>query len=168
MVYDHTSVLAFLEKKFNLPAMTKRDANANDLFDFLDLTAMAKNKPTFPELPSLGKAGGFTCTPGSPGTIPPPAPKPIPVKLKLTYSGPNESKRGLVVELQVSHASLTGLTVELAHGHKKVQQMTVGRVTTVPKAVVLRDKGKVPPTGRYTITVRKGRETLASRTAHVR
>ena len=43
MVYDHTSVLAFLERKFNLPALTKRDANANDMFDFLDLPAMAKN-----------------------------------------------------------------------------------------------------------------------------
>ncbi len=145
MVYDHTSVLAFLEKKFNLPALTKRDANANDLFDFLDLNAMAKKKPTFPELPSLAKAGGFTCTPGSPGTIPPAAPKPIPITVKLTYSGANHAKKGVVVELQVSHASLSGLTVELAHGHRKVEQVKVGKVTTIPKPVVLRAKGKIPP-----------------------
>jgi phospholipase C len=168
VVYDHTSVLAFLEKKFNLPALTKRDANANDLLDFLDLNAMAKKQPTFPELPSLGKAGGFTCTPGSPGTIPPPAAKPIPIQMKLTYSGPNKSKRGVVVELRVSHANLTGLTVELAHGHKKIQQVTIGRVTTVPKLVVLRAKGKIPPAGHYTVTVRKGHKTLASRAIHVR
>ena len=37
MTYDHTSILKFIETKFNLPALTRRDANANglaDLFDF--------------------------------------------------------------------------------------------------------------------------------------
>jgi phospholipase C len=168
VVYDHTSVLAFLEKKFNLPALTKRDANANDLFDFLDMNAMASNKPTFPEFPKLASAGGFTCTPGDPGTIPPPAPKPIPITVKLTYSGPNHAKKGVVADLQVSHASLSGLTVELAHGHKKIQQVKVGTVTTIPKPVVLRAKGKIPPAGRYTITVRKGHKTVATKTVHVR
>jgi phospholipase C len=36
-VYDHTSILKFIETKFNLPALTARDANADammDLFDF--------------------------------------------------------------------------------------------------------------------------------------
>jgi phospholipase C len=47
-VYDHTSILKFIEKKFNLPALTNRDANAlglDDLFDFksspkLEVTAL--------------------------------------------------------------------------------------------------------------------------------
>jgi phospholipase C len=54
-VYDHTSVLAMMERKWNLPAMTWRDANANDLMDFLDPVALAARKPrTFEELcPSL-------------------------------------------------------------------------------------------------------------------
>ena len=37
VTYDHTSILKFIEKKFNLPALTYRDANAGgleDLFDF--------------------------------------------------------------------------------------------------------------------------------------
>jgi len=36
-VFDHTSILRFVEKRFGLPAMTKRDAAADpmtDLFDF--------------------------------------------------------------------------------------------------------------------------------------
>jgi len=36
-VYDHTSIVRFIEAKFTLPAMTRRDANAEapyDLFDF--------------------------------------------------------------------------------------------------------------------------------------
>jgi phospholipase C len=36
LVYDHTSVLATIEAKWNLPALTLRDANANDIMDFLD------------------------------------------------------------------------------------------------------------------------------------
>jgi phospholipase C len=168
MVYDHTSVLAFLERKFNLPAFTKRDANANDMFDFLDSKALAKSTPNFPEFPSLAKAGGFVCTPGQPGTIPPAPAKAISIQLKLTYSGTNKHEHGAVVDLQVSHASLSGLTVELAHGHKKIDQVRVSNVTTIPKSIVLRAKGKIPPAGRYTVTVRKGHKTLATRTVHIR
>ena len=35
-VYDHTSILRFIEAKFNLPALTKRDANADAMFDMFD------------------------------------------------------------------------------------------------------------------------------------
>jgi len=33
VLYGHTSVLAFVERKWNLPALTYRGANANDLTD---------------------------------------------------------------------------------------------------------------------------------------
>jgi phospholipase C len=52
-VYDHTSLTRFIEAKFNLPALTARDANAEpptDLFDFADppafLTPPAMASPT--------------------------------------------------------------------------------------------------------------------------
>ena len=35
-LHDHTSVLATIERKWNLPALTLRDANARDVMDFLD------------------------------------------------------------------------------------------------------------------------------------
>jgi phospholipase C len=35
-ICDHTSVLATIEAKWNLPALTNRDANANTVMDFLD------------------------------------------------------------------------------------------------------------------------------------
>jgi phospholipase C len=44
-VYDHTSVLAFLEWRFGLEPLTQRDANANNLTDVLDFTAMKNRKP---------------------------------------------------------------------------------------------------------------------------
>ena len=38
VVHDHTSVLATIEAKWNLPALTNRDANAATVMDFLDVT----------------------------------------------------------------------------------------------------------------------------------
>jgi phospholipase C len=37
VAHDHTSVLATIQAKWNLPALTDRDANANDVMEFLDL-----------------------------------------------------------------------------------------------------------------------------------
>ena len=72
VVHDHTSVLKLIETKWNLPALTFRDANADNLLDTLDLHA----KPVFREPPHLA-APGLTvrpsaCTPGQAGLIPPP------------------------------------------------------------------------------------------------
>ncbi len=76
VLYDHTSVLATIERKWNLPALTYRDANANDLTDFLDLRALAVRRPTFPSLPPLAAPGdtaaALACSTTGPGTIPPP------------------------------------------------------------------------------------------------
>jgi phospholipase C len=75
-LYDHTSILALLERKWNLPAITHRDANANDLTDFIDMAALAAGRPTFPELPPLVAAGDtpdrLACTTRGAGTVPPP------------------------------------------------------------------------------------------------
>jgi phospholipase C len=54
-VYDHTSVLKTIERKWNLPAMTYRDANANDLLDCLDLSNRA-----FVDPPTLAAPGNLT------------------------------------------------------------------------------------------------------------
>jgi phospholipase C len=74
VLYDHTSILAMIERKWNLPALTYRDANANDLTGFLDLDAMAKNQPTFARLPALAPPGdtsaALACSVTGPGTIP--------------------------------------------------------------------------------------------------
>jgi phospholipase C len=47
VVHDHTSILATIERKWNLPALTHRDANATTLMDFLS------SDVTFPEPPRL-------------------------------------------------------------------------------------------------------------------
>ncbi len=70
-VYDHTSVLALLEAKWNLPALTRRDAAANDLLDMVDLRAA----PAFLHPPALHAAADpaarASCLVTGAGTIPP-------------------------------------------------------------------------------------------------
>ena len=44
-VHDHTSVLATIEHKFNLPALTNRDANAETVMDFLTLDKPPADRP---------------------------------------------------------------------------------------------------------------------------
>jgi phospholipase C len=70
-VYDHTSVLKTVETKWNLPALTRRDANARDVFEMIDLKA-APAFLTPPKLPDpANPAGSYTCLATGPGPIPP-------------------------------------------------------------------------------------------------
>jgi phospholipase C len=52
-VHDHTSVLATIERKWNLPALTYRDANANTVLDLLDPRGASLLEP-----PTLGEPRG--------------------------------------------------------------------------------------------------------------
>jgi len=63
VVNDHTSICSLVEHKWNLPAMTYRDANAGTLLDMVDLHHAAFLHP-----PKLAKPLMDT----GPGTIPPP------------------------------------------------------------------------------------------------
>jgi phospholipase C len=48
-VYDHTSILRFIEARFELGALTGRDANADPLFDLFDFSKAAlKTAPSLP------------------------------------------------------------------------------------------------------------------------
>lgn len=51
-VYDHTSILRFIQAKHRVPALTGRDANANIPIDFFDFGAPPNtNVPALPEPP---------------------------------------------------------------------------------------------------------------------
>jgi phospholipase C len=72
-VFDHTSILKLVETKWNLPALTLRDANATAMLDMLDL-----HHPWFATPPKLAQPiavadpSSLTCSTTGPGTIPPP------------------------------------------------------------------------------------------------
>jgi phospholipase C len=51
VVQDLTSITAFIERKWNLPAMTYRDANAHPMTDYFDFS-----RPAFAEPPRLAPA----------------------------------------------------------------------------------------------------------------
>ena len=71
-VFDHTSILKLAETKWNLPALTRRDANANDMLDMLDLA-----RPAFATPPPLARpllrtsSSALACNSSGPGAIPP-------------------------------------------------------------------------------------------------
>ena len=71
VVHDHTSVLRLVESKWNLPALTYRDAAADNLLDSLDLTS----PPAFLTPPALAAPADPAvlagCLSTGPGTIPP-------------------------------------------------------------------------------------------------
>ena len=72
-VFDHTSICALVEAKWNLPAMTYRDANAANMLDLLDLRRPAFLRPPKLAEPLLGTdPGALSCSTSGPGTIPPP------------------------------------------------------------------------------------------------
>jgi phospholipase C len=62
-VHDHASVLATIEAKWNLPALTNRDANAATVMDFLDVATPALLSPPVINGPSAtGPSGPVTPT----------------------------------------------------------------------------------------------------------
>jgi phospholipase C len=63
VVHDHTSILAEIERTWNLPSLTWRDANATGLRDFLDFRHPALLKP--PRLAAPGSAHLSGCAPGT-------------------------------------------------------------------------------------------------------
>jgi phospholipase C len=71
VVHDHTSILATVERKWNLPSLTRRDAAAHDLTDFLDLSRRSFAKPPTLATPLAGPAQ-LACETDGPGHIPPP------------------------------------------------------------------------------------------------
>jgi hypothetical protein len=68
VVHDHTSVLATIEAKWNLPALTNRDANAATLLDYLDLDS----PPAFLTPPTLAAPAASATVKGDCETSPQP------------------------------------------------------------------------------------------------
>jgi phospholipase C len=60
-VYDHTSIVRFVQARFTLPAMTKRDANAEAPWDMFDFAAAPNGKPALPPAVPINEAQKAQC-----------------------------------------------------------------------------------------------------------
>jgi hypothetical protein len=165
MVYDHSSVCAFVEHKFNLPAMTLRDANANNMLDFLNLDALTARKPTFPELPSLALSGDtaktLECSKRGPGAIPTPPPKPLAITVRVLPGKQSTVQGGSYkLPLQASRA-VSGLTVELQKDHKLIAKRSLSHLGVDGQTITLRPRRGQAAAGRYTVVVRHGTKLLS-------
>jgi phospholipase C len=60
-VYDHTSILHFIETRFGLPTLTKRDKAANPMLGMFDFTKVSSPNPTLPDAP-VDQAGLDSCS----------------------------------------------------------------------------------------------------------
>jgi phospholipase C len=171
VVYDHTSVLAFVERKWNLPALTYRDANANDLTDFIDLGAMAAGEPTFPELPALPAPGEnattLRCDSTGPGTIPAPSAPAIRASIVLARHRFARRRRRLELELYTNGPTLTDISVELVHRRRRVASRRLAKLTERPYSLALHLRGGAVPTGRHELVIREGGRLLLRRALHL-
>ncbi len=158
VLYDHTSILAFLEHKWNLPAMTKRDANANNLLDFLDLNAMKARRPTFPELPKLVPSGDDparrACSKSGPGKIPPKGFGPT--RLELRSARVAKQAQRIEVEVRSVGGKTPAVAVELHHGHRVLARDKLGLVGPSWHTAVLKTRHGLPPAGKYEVVLLAG------------
>ena len=76
--------------------------------------------------------------------------------------------RGLVIRLASASGTLRGLVVELKRGAKVELKLTVKRLTSANRRLVLRVGGRPPRRGRHTIVVRSGKRALVSKRLTVR
>jgi hypothetical protein len=167
VVHDHTSILATIEAKWNLPALTYRDANAATLVDFLDL-----RQPSFAEPPALAAPSDLVASQLNCSTPPvdfkvyslPPSPVGVggaaagsaaTQRLIVRFYGRRHGLPGPLVVLRTTTGSLGGLEVELRRGRHVVARGHVSHLTAARHRLVLRPlaHGARLGAGRYTLEV---------------
>jgi phospholipase C len=158
VVYDHTSVLATIEAKWNLPALTYRDANAATLADFLDTSHAALLEP--PPLASTGDLlpGELACSTADPKlkVLPAVASAPsaaggVHARLAVRYYG--RRRGGVLVTVAAKGATLARVEVELLRGRHVVARAVEHHVGARARRVELARHGGIR-SGAYTLLVR--------------
>ncbi len=160
VVHDHTSFLATIEAKWNVPALTYRDANAATMVDFL----VSDGKMSYPDPPELAVPSNLTttterCDPGPLQFAVHPSPPGTPT-VKLSVRREHRSAHAVTVELHAVHGTLTDVELELEHRHRVLARHHLARLGSHKVRVVLHHRPL--HAGSYTIIVRShGRVVLA-------
>ena len=162
VVCDHTSVLATIEAKWNLPACTYRDANANTVASFLDTSSPALHDP-----PMLAGAGDVT--PGEEHcdtTDPKLRVMPLARSGGLVLRFLGRRRHGVEVELRTRSGTLSGLEVELLRRGRVMARRHVRHAGPHFVKLELRPRHRLAP-GPYTVLVRHSHRTLVRRSVQL-
>ena len=89
-------------------------------------------------------------------------------KLRYRDLGRKKRRHGVVIELWTSTGTLHTLVVTVRHRGHVVTRIKIARLTTHKRAFVVRQRGRMPKAGRYTLTVGSGKQRLLKRTLKVR
>jgi phospholipase C len=154
VVYDHTSILATIEAKWNLPAMTFRDANANTMADFLDTQVRFPTPPKLAAPSNLTKSEQSCDSHALKFQV---HPYPVRPRVLATFAG-------RTVDLHTDQGFLSGLLVELLSGKKVVAKASVKRLGVKHRRIAL---GHGLPAGSYELIVRQGHATLLKRRVRI-
>jgi len=65
VIRDHTSILKFIERRFNLLPLTARDSGADDMLEFFDFSNRHFTAPTLPAQPTNGTCDASIETAGA-------------------------------------------------------------------------------------------------------
>jgi phospholipase C len=168
VVHDHTSILATIEAKWNLPAMTRRDANAATLADFLSAGVTFPEPPKLAAPSDLGASERGCSTDEQPLVVshgaPPPAASPSGGDgLVVRFYGRRRSVHGVLVTLNMRAGTASGLVVELLRGTRVAARTHVAHVGKPRHRVALHGVRA----GRYTLVVRRGRRVVVRRRVRV-
>jgi hypothetical protein len=91
-----------------------------------------------------------------------------PVRLRIRSAHINWRRHALVVRLATNRGTLHGVLVTLRRGERVIARVRLRRVGTRGAAAVLREHGRVPRRGRYTIRVARAGRTLIVRKLRLR
>ena len=187
VVHDHTSVLATIEAKWNLPACTYRDANATTVADFLDVSHAAFMEPPALAAAADPTAGAAHCDNSDPrlevykGT-PPAGTRRGGVssggangrgggagRLVVRFYGRRHALHGgLRAAVSMTSGHVGAVVLELRHGGRTVARGRVARVGVRRERVVLRPVGARASVseGHYELVARPGGRVLVRRSVH--
>ncbi|HWF53450.1 MAG TPA: alkaline phosphatase family protein [Solirubrobacteraceae bacterium] len=169
VVHDHTSVLATIEAKWNVPALTYRDANASTLADFL-----VAGGPSFPEPPELAAPSNLLQTQAKcdPGPITyvvqprPPAAATAPRRAGRVTVAVSRAHARVVASLHCTGETLHDVEVELERRGRVLARAHLPSLGAAHRRVTLAGDAVKP--GRYTVVVKARGKTVLARTEQLR
>lgn len=134
------------------------------------LTARLNGQPVTNGCGSIGPGNSLAPAPipsgGGSGSTP--AHRSRPPHLRFHCYGRVRRLRGIDIKLWTSSGALTKLVVTARRGHRTIARFHIARLTTRRHRLIIRTHHRMPPPGRYTVTVSSGRRVLLTRVVRVR